>query len=189
MLPRDLERIASVAEPCLLPCLGTSEKTEENFQLWVEKETKNTEVELSHLILWSSVLGCSNSRHKKWDYRLLVFTEGALEIIWDTRKKKKKLKELQNVSLPVIFKLIKPYQTGDLNIVIKNLTVPCHLHEKVIINYENTHLARRIQRIGNLEKEIHPPVFQHILIILSKLKHKVVVLLCFYRKMTLGFYK
>lgn len=103
--------------------------------------------------------------------------------------KKKKLKELQNVSLPVIFKLIKPYQTGDLNIVIKNLTVPCHLHEKVIINYENTHLARRIQRIGNLEKEIHPQVFQHILIILSKLKHKVVVLLCFYRKMTLGFYK
>lgn len=187
MLPRDLERIASVAEPCLLPCLGTSEKTEENFQLWVEKETKNTEVELSHPILWSSVLGCSNSRYKKWDYFWY-----SLRVLWKSSGipgKKKKLKELQNVSLPVIFKLIKPYQTGDLNIVIKNLTVPCHLHEKVIINYENTHLARRIQRIGNLEKEIHPQVFQHILIILSKLKHKVVVLLCFYRKMTLGFYK
>lgn len=40
MLPRDLERIASVAEPCLLPCLGTSEKMKGHFQLQDEKETE-----------------------------------------------------------------------------------------------------------------------------------------------------
>lgn len=40
MLPRDLERIASVAEPCLLPRLGTSERMKGNFQLWDEEEAK-----------------------------------------------------------------------------------------------------------------------------------------------------
>lgn len=51
MLPRDLERIASVAEPCFLPCLGTSEKRKANFQVWDEKELKTTKVRLSHPVL------------------------------------------------------------------------------------------------------------------------------------------
>lgn len=57
MLPRDLERIASVAEPRLLPCLGTSEKMKENSQLWDEKETKTASVKLSCPTLLVNTVG------------------------------------------------------------------------------------------------------------------------------------
>lgn len=65
MLPRDLERIASVAEPRLLPCLRTSEKMKENFQLWDEKETKTTYVKLSHLMLLINTVGVQQFEARK----------------------------------------------------------------------------------------------------------------------------
>lgn len=62
-LPRDLERIASVAEPRLLPCLGTFEKRQENFQLQDEKETKTPEVDLPHPTpLTSTTIKCKKMR-------------------------------------------------------------------------------------------------------------------------------
>lgn len=57
MLPRDLERIASVAEPRLLPCLGTYEKMKENSQLRGEKETKTASVKLLHPMLLVNTVG------------------------------------------------------------------------------------------------------------------------------------